>query len=153
MRWVCVSLLLLLVLGCTVRKPLTRDPVMATYRQTSQAKLIDALKSILDSAKIPLLRTDYAAGKIVSDSFEVLPEYCDCGKNFFGAEYPGTRRGQMVIEVSAQRDAAVSFRLGTLLNIKANNKQVHCTSFGILEEKIISQLDSRLGIARAHDQD
>ncbi len=124
---------------------------MATYHQTSRGKLLDDLKSILDSAKIPLLRIDRTAGVIVSDSFEVRPEYCDCGKNFFGAEYPGTRRGQLVIEVSAQDDAVVSFRFWTLLNIKANNKQVHCTSFGILEAEIISQLDSRLGVARSDD--
>lgn len=108
------------------------------------------LETILSNEHIPVLRIDRQAGTILTDSFSILPEYCDCGKNFFGAEYPGTRRGQMAISVQDANRTTVKFKFGTLLNITANNKQVICTSFGILEDKILDQLDTELGVARAN---
>ncbi|MGB5137389.1 MAG: hypothetical protein WBP29_02540, partial [Candidatus Zixiibacteriota bacterium] len=102
--------------------------------------------------KIPIARRDLQRGIIVTDSFEVIPEQCDCGVNFFGAEYLGTRRGRMDIVVSGESEIDIEFKFGTLLTIKANNQQVKCTSSGILEEEILKQLEKSLGVARENAQ-
>lgn len=111
-----------------------------------------ALSKILAERKIPVLRSDLQHGTIVSDSFEVQPEYCDCGMNFFGAQYPGRRRGQMRIAISGDREISVKFEFATLLTIRANNRQVKCTSFGILEGEILTDLDKTLGVVRDNAQ-
>lgn len=111
------------------------------------------LKKILESENIPISSTDLQRGTIVSDSFEVLPEYCDCGMNFFGAQYPGTRRGKMRILVSGSAATRIKFEFATLLTITANNRQVKCTSFGLLEERILTGVEKRLGTVRVNAQD
>lgn len=152
MRWVCVSLLMLTLIACTVRKPTSREPVMAAYSQVETAQIMSALESSLKEEHIPIHKFDRTGGIIVTDSFAVLPEDCDCGKNFFGAEYPGTRRGQMTITIQGGTQKTVKFKFGTLLNITANGKQIRCTSFGTLEEKILKLLEAELGAVRHNAQ-
>lgn len=152
MRWIMASLLILLASACTVRKPTERAPVLAVYSHTSAAQVVGALKAILAEERIPVSARSTGGATIVTDSFEVLPEYCDCGRNFFGAEYPGIRRGQMKFTVTDGGTARVKIEFATLLTITANNKHVHCTSFGILEDKLLKRLEERLGTARLNAQ-
>jgi len=152
MRWIMASLLIVLASACTVRKPMERAPILAVYPHTSAAQVVGVLKSILAEEQIPVSARPTDGATIVTDSFEVLPEYCDCGKNFFGAEYPGIRRGQMKFTVTDGGTARVKIEFATLLTVTANNKQVHCTSFGILEDKLLKRLEERLGTARSNAQ-
>ena len=149
-RWLVVAILGLAVLSCAVRKPTQRESVIAEYQHSRRAEVMTALGKILADRKIHIARTDATHGSIVTDSFEVIPEYCDCGMNFFGAQYPGTRRGQMRITISGEREVAIKFEFGTLLTIRTNNRKVKCTSFGILENEILQQLDKALGVVREH---
>lgn len=151
-RWLILVLLIAAVVSCTTRRPTMREQVAAEYQRGSRAEVMETLKQILESEKIPIAAIDRQRGTIVSDSFEVLPEYCDCGMNFFGAQYPGTRRGKMRILVSGNVETRIKFEFATLLTIIANNRQVNCTSFGLLEERILSELEKRLGIARLNAQ-
>ena len=141
---------LLLVLGCTTRRPVPHESIQGVYEHASRHEALVALKNILIQDSIPIRSFDLKSGTIVSDSFEAAPRYCDCGRNFFGAEYPGTRRGVMRIKASGGQDFRVKFEFSTLLTITANNKQVHCTSFGILEGEILAALDSTLGMKRVN---
>lgn len=152
MRWIMVSLLILSVAACTVRRPTERAPVLAVYPHTSAAEVIGALKTVLAEERIPVSAHATGGATIVTDSFVVLPEYCDCGRNFFGAEYPGIRRGQMKLTVTDGGTVRVKIEFATLLTITANNKHVHCTSFGILEEKLLKRLEERLRTARSNAQ-
>ena len=152
-RWLVVAILGLAVLSCAVRKPTQRESVIAEYQHSRRAEVMTALGKILADRKIHIARTDATHGSIVTDSFEVIPEYCDCGMNFFGAQYPGTRRGQMRITISGEREVAIKFEFGTLLTIRTNNRKVKCTSFGILENEILQQLDKALGVVREHAED
>ena len=147
-RWLVVAILGLALLSCAVRRPTQRESVIAEYQHSKRAEVLSALSKILADRKIPLAKTDATHGSIVTDSFEVIPEYCDCGMNFFGVQYPGTRRGQMRITISGAREITIKFEFGTLLTIRANNRQVKCTSFGILENEILQQLDQALGVVR-----
>lgn len=130
-----------------------REPIVAEYRLDNRGKVVAAMAHILETEKIPIARTDISGGIIVTDSFEVEPEYCDCGMNFFGAQYPGTRRGKMRIVVSGNAETRIKFEFGTLLAITANKRQVKCTSFGVLEERLLTQLDKALGAVRVNAQD
>ncbi len=146
-------ILVALAVSCTTRRPTMREPIVAEFRQSNRAEVMAALKKILESENIPISSTDLQRGTIVSDSFEVLPEYCDCGMNFFGAQYPGTRRGKMRILVSGSAATRIKFEFATLLTITANNRQVKCTSFGLLEERILTGVEKRLGTVRVNAQD
>ncbi|MGB5107857.1 MAG: hypothetical protein WBP42_14215 [Candidatus Zixiibacteriota bacterium] len=152
MRWLPVVILTLAVFSCAVRKPVVHDPVIARYQFNNRSEIIAAVSKVLAERKIPIARRDLQRGIIVTDSFEVIPEQCDCGVNFFGAEYLGTRRGRMDIVVSGESEIDIEFKFGTLLTIKANNQQVKCTSSGILEEEILKQLEKSLGVARENAQ-
>ena len=149
-RWLVVALLGLAVLSCAVRKPTQRESVVAEYQHSKRAEVLSALSKILADRKIPIAKTDATHGSIVTDSFEVIPEYCDCGMNFFGAQYPGTRRGQMRITIRGEGEVTIKFEFETLLTIRTNNRKVKCTSFGILENEILKQLDKALGVVREH---
>lgn len=149
-RWLVVALLGLAVLSCAVRKPTQRESVVAEYQHSKRAEVMAALVKILSDRKIPIARTNVTHGSIVTDSFEVIPEYCDCGMNFFGAQYPGTRRGQMRITIRGEGEVTIKFEFETLLTIRTNNRKVTCTSFGILENEILQQLDKALGVVREH---
>lgn len=129
-----------------------REPVVAEFRHSDRAEVMETLTKILEDEQISINRKDLQKGTIESDSFEVLPEYCDCGMNFFGAQYPGTRRGKMRILLSGNTDTKIKFEFGTLLNITANGRRVKCTSFGLLEEKILTEMEKRLGLARSNAQ-
>jgi hypothetical protein len=143
----------LICLSCTVRKPLIHEPVTADYRHHERPQVAEALKQILQARKIPVARVDLSRGQIVTDSFEAAAVYCDCGMNFFGAQYPGTRRGQLRIQMSGTGETNLKFEFGALLTITANNKQVKCTSFGKLEAEIVAELDKALGTVRTNAQD
>jgi len=151
-RWVVLVILISVAVSCTVRKPTLREPVVAEFQHGNRPEVMETLTKILDAEQIPISRTDLQKGTIESDSFEVLPEYCDCGMNFFGAQYPGTRRGKMRILLSGSAETKIKFEFATLLNITANGRKVKCTSFGLLEDKIITELEKRLGIARSNAQ-
>ena len=152
-RWLFFVILIAMAVSCTTRRPTMREPIVAEFQRSNRAEVMETLKRILESEKIPISGTDLQRGTIVSDSFEVLPEYCDCGMNFFGAQYPGTRRGKMRILVSGSAETKVKFEFATLLTITANNRQVKCTSFGLLEERILTELEKRLGTVRVNAQD
>lgn len=151
-RWVIFVILTAAAISCTVRKPTLREPIVAEFQRSNRAEVMETLTKILDSEAIPVFRKDLQKGTIETDSFEVPPVYCDCGMNFFGAQYPGTRRGKMRILVSGSEETKIKFEFATLLTITANNRQVHCTSFGLLEEKILTQLETRLGTVRVNAQ-
>ena len=153
MRTISVVLITgLLCFSCTVRKPVMHEQVTAEYRSLERTRVADALKQVLKARKIPIARVDLSKGLIVTDSFEAAPEYCDCGLNFFGAQYPGTRRGQLRIQMSGTGETNLKFEFGALLMITANNKRVKCTSFGRLEAEILAELDQVLGAVRNHAQ-
>ncbi len=151
-RWLILVILIAAAVSCTTRRPTIREPIVAEFQRSNRAEVMETLKKILESEKIPISSTDLQKGTIVSDSFEVLPEYCDCGMNFFGAQYPGTRRGKMRILVSGSAETKIKFEFATLLTITANNRQVNCTSFGLLEERILTELEKRLGTVRVNAQ-
>ncbi len=143
-----LAAVVVVVISCTVRKPLERGSIVAQFAHLPKPQLLEALTGALRAEGISVVRTDVGKGTIVTDSFEVDPQDCDCGMNFFGAEYPGSRRGQMRIDVTTGRDVTVKFDFHTLLTITANNKQVRCTSFGRLEERLLKSVETKLGIAR-----
>ena len=147
MRQLCLIGMILLIAGCTVRKPTERSAVARTYDIVERNELIEELTRIMNEEGIQVKSQNIREGTIVSDSFDVLPEFCDCGRNFFGAEYPGQRRGVMKVKISGTRAFKLTFDFHTKLVITANNKQVLCTSFGILEEKLLNALDKSLGVA------
>jgi hypothetical protein len=151
-RWVILVILMTTAISCTTRRPTLREPVVAEFQRSNRSEVMETLTKILEAEQIPISRTNLQKGTIETDSFEVLPEYCDCGMNFFGAQYPGTRRGKMRILVSGSADTNIKFEFATLLNITANNRRVKCTSFGLLEEKILTEMEKRLGIARSNAQ-
>ncbi len=151
-RWVIYVMLMAAVTSCTTHRPTMREPIVAEFQRSNRAEVMETLTKILESEKIPIARSDLQRGTITSDSFEVLPEDCDCGMNFFGAQYPGTRRGKMRILVSGVAETRIKFEFAALLTITANNRQVNCTSFGLLEERILAELEKRLGTARVNAQ-
>lgn len=107
----------------------------------------------MEAEKIRIAIKDVGKGVIVTDSFNVLPEYCDCGKNFLGAEYPGQRRGVMRVNVSDGRKITVTFDFKTKLRITANNRLLVCTSHGVLENKLLTALEKELGETTVHQRD
>ena len=145
-------MLSLIGLSCTVRRPMAHEPVTADYRHTERGQMGETLKQVLDARRIPIARMELSKGLIVTDSFEAAPEYCDCGMNFFGAQYPGTRRGQLRIQMSGTGETNLKFEFSALLTITANNRKVKCTSFGKLEAEILAELDKALGTARTNAQ-
>jgi hypothetical protein len=151
----CLALLLvsLLVAGCAVRVPTMRPPVTHTYELRERRQVIDGLVALLEAEKIRIAIKDVGKGVIVTDSFNVLPEYCDCGKNFLGAEYPGQRRGVMRVNVSDGRKITVTFDFKTKLRITANNRLLVCTSHGVLENKLLTALEKELGETTVHQRD
>ncbi len=114
---------------------------------------MDKLAGLLTTEKIGVASIDVRAGAIVTDSFDVLPEYCDCGKNLLGAEYPGQRRGVMRVNVSDGRKITVTIDFKTRLRIRANNRLLVCTSRGVLENKLLAALEKELGETTIHQRD
>ncbi len=151
-RWLVLIILIAAAVSCTTRRPTMREPIVTEFHRSDRAAVMETLTKILESQKIPVSRSDLQKGTIVTDSFDVIPEDCDCGMNFFGAQYPGTRRGRMRILVSGSAETKIKFEFATLLTITANNRQVNCTSFGLLEERILTELEKRLGTVRVNAQ-
>jgi hypothetical protein len=151
----CFALLLasLLLGGCAVRVPTMRPPVTRTYELRESRQIIDGLAALLTAERIGIATKNISKGVIVTDSFDVLSEYCDCGKNFLGAEYPGQRRGVMRINVSDGRKITVTIDFKTRLLIKTNNKMMVCTSYGVLENKLLTALEKELGETTIHQHD
>jgi hypothetical protein len=138
--------------GCAVRVPTMRPSVTHTYDLRERRQIFDGLAALLEADQIRIAFKDVGKGVIVTDSFDVLPEYCDCGKNLLGAEYPGRRRGVMRVNVSDGRNITVTIDLKTRLRIKANNKMLVCTSFGVLENKLLRALEKELGETTIHQR-
>jgi len=151
----CFALLLasLLFGGCAVRVPTMRPPITRTYELRERRQIIDGLAAQLEAEQIRIAIKDVGKGIIVTDSFDVLPEYCDCGKNLLGAEYPGQRRGVMRVNVSDGRKITISIDFRTRLRIKANNRLLVCTSRGVLENKLLAALEKDLGKDTIHQRD
>jgi hypothetical protein len=151
----CLALLLvsLLLGGCAVRVPTMRPPVTRTYELRESRQIIDGLAALLTAERIGIASKNVGKGVIVTDSFDVLPEYCDCGKNFLGAEYPGQRRGVMRVNVSDGRKITVTIDFKTRLRIRANNRLLVCTSRGVLENKLLAALEKELGETTIHQHD
>lgn len=151
----CFALLLasLLFGGCAVPVQTTRPPVTHTYELRERRQIFDGFAALLTAERIRIATKDIGKGIIVTDSFDVLPEYCDCGKNLLGAEYPGERRGVMRVKVSGGRIITVTIDFKTRLRITANNKQLVCTSRGVLENKLLAALEKDLGETTVHQRD
>lgn len=150
MRWRFVGLALLAVftVTCMTKEPLRRDPVLRTYQDTERREVFGRLLQALEDRKIPIKVRNEVTGVIETDSFDVLPHYCDCGKNFLGGDYPGIRRGVLRVSLSGVRPTTVKFRFETLLTITINNKHVLCSSFNVLEKEILESVDLQLGLKR-----
>ena len=153
MRCFAILLASLLLGGCAVRVPTMRPPVTRTYELRESRQIIDGLAALLTTERIVIVTKNIGKGVIVTDSFDVLPEYCDCGKNFLGAEYPGQRRGVMRVNVSNGRQITVTFDFKTRLRITANNRLLVCTSRGVLENKLLAALEKDLGETTTHQHD
>jgi hypothetical protein len=143
----------LLLGGCAVRAPIVRPPVTHTYELRERRQIIEGFAEQLTAEGIKITTKDIGKGIIVTDSFDVTPEYCDCGKNLLGAEYPGQRRGIMRVNVSNGRKITITIDFKTRLRITANNKTVVCTSYGILENKLLANLGKELGETTIHQRD
>jgi hypothetical protein len=144
MRLPVVVLLLLCLAGCGFRQPLSHEPVIWSTQKAGKAEIVRQLEQAMIREGIPIQRADPAVGTIVSDSFDVLPEYCDCGKNLLGQDFPGERRGVMKVRVTANDSTKVKFDFTTKLKILANQKIVICPSYGVLEQKLIEQVRPEL---------
>ncbi len=140
MKSVTIGLLIFLLCGCGFQKPVVHDPILWSTREVTKAKVFEQLEAALRAEGLPISRADAAAGVIVTDSFDVLPEYCDCGKNLVGQEYPGERRGVMKITIRQGDSTTVKFDFTTRLQILGNNKILICDSHGVLEAKLLSSL-------------
>ncbi|TFH62174.1 MAG: hypothetical protein E4G91_07735 [Candidatus Zixiibacteriota bacterium] len=150
MRYVTLILSILTVVGCVVPVQTTRPPITHTYELRERRQIIDELSALLVAEQIGIATKDIGKGIIVTDSFDVLPEYCDCGKNLLGAEYPGQRRGVMRVNVSDGRMITVTIYFKTRLRITANNRLLLCTSRGVLENKLLTALEKELGGTAIH---
>jgi hypothetical protein len=153
MRYVALILSVLMVGGCAVRVPTMRPPVTRTYELRERRQVIDGLAALLEAEQIRIAIKDVGKGVIVTDSFDVLPEYCDCGRNMLGAEYPGQRRGVMRLNVSDGRKITVMIDFKTKLRITANKRLLVCTSQGVLENRLLTALEKELGGTEIHQRD
>jgi hypothetical protein len=144
----CLLLLLISGVSCSYRKPASHKEIAATYASSNKQKVWDAVLQVLEQKQIPVARKDFGKGIIVSDSFTVTPDQVDCGKNFFGVDYPGTRLGVLKVKIKDSGEPRITFELGALLTITVNGKQVVCTSFGTLEDDILNSVDIQLGLKR-----
>ncbi len=142
MRLTMLVMITLLLVGCGFHKPATHEPVVYSYRSLSQEQAVTKLVAAMKAEGIPIKSDDPEKGLIVSDSFDVNEEWCDCGKNLLGEEYLGTRRGVMKVDVRRNRETTVTFDFKTRLTILANDKQLICGSLGVLEKEILSHLKS-----------
>lgn len=135
-------------LSCAYKSPESHGEIVGSYSSVEKQRVWEAVLLTLEQMEIPVARKDFGRGTIFSDSFDVTPEQVDCGKNFFGADYVGTRRGVLKITIREKEEIRIEFELEALLTIKANNKQVECTSFGSLEEEILQSVELKLGMKR-----
>ena len=133
----------LLLLGCGFRKPAAHEPVLWGTRAATKAEVFQRLEAAMKAEGLPIAKADRGSGTIVTDSFDVLPEYCDCGLNLLGEEYPGQRRGVMTVKVSQGDSTTVKFEFQTRLTILANQKILLCGSKGVLEQKLLGSLERR----------
>jgi hypothetical protein len=140
MRLTILVVITLLLVGCGYRKPATHEPVMHTYQNLSLEQAVTRVAAAMKAEGIPIKSEDPEKGRIVSDSFDVNEDWCDCGKNLLGEEYPGTRRGVMKVNFRRSRETTVTFDFKTRLTILANDKQLICGSLGVLENKILSHV-------------
>lgn len=150
MRYVALISGVFIVAGCAVQAPIVRPPVTRTYELRERQQIINGFAALLATERIGIANKDIGNGIIVTDSFDVLPSYCDCGKNLLGAEYPGERRGVMRVKVSAGWKITVAIDLKTRLRITANKKELICTSRGVLENKLLAALEKELGKNTVH---
>ncbi len=153
MRYVVLILSVLMVGGCAVQVQTMRPPVTRTYELRERRQIFDGLAALLVAERIGIATKDVGKGIIVTDSFDVLPEYCDCGKNLLGAEYPGQRRGVMSLKVSDGRKITITIDFKTRLRIRTNNRRLVCTSRGVLENKLLAALEKELGENTIHQRD
>jgi hypothetical protein len=150
MRTLSLTLVLLAITGCASRGPISRPPVTRTVDVQERHRVTEKLAELLTAEKIGIASRDAAKGLIVTDSFDVPVEYCDCGKNLLGAEYPGKRRGMMRLEISGGKGTAITIHFRPLLRITANDMLVQCSSSGLLEEKLLTALERELGKTSVH---
>ncbi len=145
-----ILLCLLLWLGpsCAYKTPESHDRVLGRYTSSEKQRVWDAVLQVLEQKQIPVATRSFGEGTIVSDSISFTPEQIDCGKNFFGADYIGTRKGVLRIMIRQKSGVEIEFRLKSILTIAANNKQVECNSFGALEREILDAVDLQLGLKR-----
>ncbi len=122
-----------------------RPPIIRSYDHGERRSVINRLEKILAAEQIGIKSENRQNGLIVTDSLDLTPELCDCGKNMIGAEYPGHRRGVLTIKVSAGTKPVVSMDLKARLRISANNIIVQCASRGVLEEKLLTALEQEFG--------
>lgn len=135
-------------LSCAYRVPESHEAVVGKYASTEKQRLWEAVLHVLDQKEIPVAQKNFGSGTITSDSIPVNPEQVDCGKNFFGVDYEGSRLGVLKIRIRRNSEINIGFELGALLTITANKKQVRCKSFGTLEKEILQSIDLQLGLRR-----
>jgi hypothetical protein len=130
-----------------------KPAVARSYHNVERKSLMDRMVRILANEKISIKSEDLRNGLISTDSFDVTPDLCDCGKNILGAEYPGQRRGVIFIKINDRKETVVTVDLKTRLRIRANNKIVLCASRGVFEEKLLTALEKELGETTVHQRD
>lgn len=150
MRYFVLILIVLMIAGCASRVPTVHPPVTRTFELQERQQIIEQLAALLAVEKIRVVSKDVARGIVVTDSFDVPAEYCDCGKNLLGAEYPGKRRGMMRFEIGGKQTITMTIHFAPQLRISANNILVKCSSSGVLEEKLLTALEKKLGETSVH---
>lgn len=145
MRLILLALMLSAVVGCATQTPTMRPPVTRTLGIAERAQVVEVVCELLEAEKIGIAAKNIGRGIVVTDSFDLPAEYCDCGKNLLGAEYPGKRRGVMRWEISGNRSITITVRFHPQLRISTNNILVKCSSTGVLEDKLLTALEKKLG--------
>lgn len=148
MRSAVVIAAALLLASCGYRKPVEHEQVMATYQSLSRQAAVTRLTEAMVAEGIPIRSANVDRGAIISDSFEVAVDYCDCGKNLLGSDYVGTRRGVMKVNVRQNHGTTVTFEFDTELTIRANGKRLICPSLGVLERKILDRTGAQIDSAK-----
>lgn len=153
MRSFALLLASLMFAGCAVPVQTVLPPVTHTIELRERRLVFEGFVALLAAERIGIATKDLGKGIIVTDSFDVLPEYCDCGKNLLGAEYPGERHGVARIKIGDGRTITVMIDLKTQLHITANNKHLVCASRRVFENKLLAALEKELGETTVHQRD
>lgn len=130
-------LILILAGGCGFQRPLEQNDIIWSSPDITRSQVFERLENAAREEGLPLRQVEPGRGLIVTDSFDVLTSYCDCGRNLLGSEYIGERRGVMKIRVTQGDSTTVRFEFITRLKITANGKFVICGSLGVLEERLL----------------